>query len=154
MAKPKKGVVPPHLRKYLFKKKKKGGSGMAKKNKGKGTRRSKGKGHRRFGKPKPGLAESLGIAKSAIDVAVSPSPAGNALLAYDAKVLMHPSGYSASDWKYIMNANINAVKANAMPAVMGVVISNCDSIPFIGKLLAKPKRKIDRIAKRYTGFDL
>jgi len=38
--------------------------------------------------------------------------------------------------------------------LLGIVISNADQLPFIGKLLAKPKHKLDRISKKLVGMRL
>ena len=121
---------------------------------GRKGRKGKRKGRKSYGKKRRsklsghqfGIAESLGILKTGLDVASNPS-VGSAVKA----TLAQPS---------IPGARMTAIalwdntKRASAPALTGIVVSNADKLPFIGKILAKPKHKIDRVAKKWVGMKL
>ncbi len=121
-------------------KKGKGKKGKSRKGgKRKGAKRSRLTGH------KFGIAESLGMAKTALDV--GSSVAGPAIK----MAITQPSIMNAK-----MAASVTAAETRrrASPAIAGIVISNCDQLPFIGRALRGPKRKADRVMKKWTGMPL
>jgi len=122
---------------------------MAKRRKSKGKRR----GGKRKGKKKGrgklkghqfGVAESLGLAKTGLDMAPS--------MWADAKTTITTP--SVANVKGSISHIVRDAKQYGDVALFGIVISNADKLPFIGKLLAKPKHKLDRIAKKLVGMRL
>ena len=118
---------------------------MAKKRKGKRKgyrgKKSKARGVKRH---KPGLAESVGIAATALKVGKTAVPEGVALI-------KHPSTAGLETWA--TNAWYNT-KQNSEPAIVGILVSNADKIPIIGRMVRPTKRKMDKILKSYTGMGL
>ena len=122
---------------------------MAKRRKSKGKRR----GGKRKGKKKGrgklkghqfGVAESLGLAKTGLDMV--PSAWADAKTVFATK--------SMTDVQGSINHIVRDAKQYGGTAILGIVVSNCDQLPFIGKLLAKPKHKLDRISKKLVGMRL
>ena len=106
--------------------------------------KKKGKGYRRLKGHQFGVAESLGLGKTALDMAPS--------MWADAKTVIATP--SVDNVKGTINHIIRDAKAYGDVALLGIVISNADKLPFIGKLLAKPKHKLDRISKKLVGMRL
>ena len=128
---------------------------MAKRRKGRkgkrrgGRRSKKGRVSRKLSKP--GVAETLGIMKSVYDVestdSYGMSLAGRQL--YAVKTL----GKNGQG-KMAMDQTVAAAKANAGPAIVGLLVSNVDAIPIFGKLARPVKRRADRILKKWVGMKL
>ena len=119
---------------------------MAKRKKSKGKRRGgkKSKVVRHAKKHKPGMAESLGLLATGLQVAKSEAPNVKA-------TIKQPT---MANIEYTLRHSWDSAKANAEPALVGIVISNADKLPVIGKMLRPLKRKADRIMKSYTGMGL
>jgi len=130
---------------------------MAKRRKSKGKRRSgKRRAPKRRGRVrghKFGIAESLGLTKAAYDVGMTPVSVfgGKSVAGSVIHVITHPSTDAV---KFLVNAAVQATKEKGQPAVVGIIISNSDKLPFIGKLLAPSKHKVDRVVRKYTGMGL
>ena len=119
------------------------------------AKRRKSKGKRRGGKKskkgrishqlsKPGAAETLGILWTVFNTETSPGLIG-----------AQKAGFKSVDgFKYAVKATSDVVKREATPAVLGLVISNIGAIPIFGKLFSKPKRRLDRVSKKYLGMRL
>jgi len=109
-----------------------------------GYRRKQKKGRVSRKLSKPGAAESLGILWTAFNTETSPGLIG-----------AQKAGFKSVDgFKYAVKATADVVKRESTPAVVGLVISNIDAIPIFGKLLSKPKRRLDRVSKKYLGMRL
>ena len=122
----------------------------------KGRKGKKGKGRRRYyGKKNKsggrrghqfGIAESLGLAGAALTIAANPSVVSSVK-----GTISHPTMAGA---KMTGQALWAGAKLAAAPAVTGILISNANAIPFVGRLVARPKAKVDRVVKKYTGMKL
>ena len=121
--------------------KKKGKKG---KKKGGYRRKQKKSKVRRMQGHKFGVAESLGLAKTGLDMAPS--------MYADLKTTIATP--SVDNVKGSINHIVRDAKQYGGTAILGIVVSNCDKLPFIGKLLAKPKHKLDRISKKWVGMRL
>ena len=111
--------------------------------KGKKRRASRKGAKRRGGRKayKYGIAETLGIAKTALDVASNPS-VGTAFKS----TLAHPSLAGAKTSAVVV---WDATKMSATPAITGIIISNADKLPIVGKMLAPAKHKLDSVSRKY-----
>ena len=120
---------------------------MGKKKKRKGYRR-KGKKKGRVSRKtkKPGLAETLGILKSVYDTEME-----GTLMTLQKNAILHPSKASLST---AVNSSVAMAKLHTGPAIVGVVVSNIDIIPIVGKMARPLKTRADRIMKRFTGMKL
>jgi hypothetical protein len=119
------------------------------------AKRRKSKGKRRGGKKskkgrishqlsKPGAAETLGILWTVFNTETSPGLIG-----------AQKAGFKSVDgFKYAVKATADVVKREATPAVVGLVISNIDAIPVIGKMLSPVKRRADRLSRKFLGMKL
>jgi len=116
----------------------------SKKSKGKrrGGKRKAKKGYRRLKGHQLGVAESLGLAKTGLDMAPS--------MYADAKTVIATP--SVDNVKGSISHIVRDAKQYGGVALLGIVISNADQLPFIGKLLAKPKHRLDRVAKKLVGM--
>ena len=119
--------------------------------KGKGKGKGKKKGRSRKSAPKRrgklrghkfGIAESLGAAKTAIDVAPDAWPAVKEVL--KAPTLRGANRAASEVW--------DSLKDKGTPLITGVVISNMDKLPFVGKMLSGPKRTLDAVARKWLGM--
>jgi hypothetical protein len=121
---------------------------MAKRKKSKGKRRGgkrKSKGVRRMKAHKPGLAETLGVLKTVYDVEDADT------FAWQKAAILHPS---RAQFQGALDRTVQGVKDHGGPAIGGIIISNADKLPVVGKMVAPMKRKLDRIAKSYIGMRL
>ena len=114
------------------------------KRKGRRSKRSRKVGRRLRGH-KFGIAESLGGAKMALDLAGSQT--GTNVWS----TIKNPSRAAA---KITVDQAWPDIKANASPFLVGVIISNANKLPFVGKMLSGPKRKIDAVTKKWLGMRL
>ena len=119
--------------------------------KGKKGKKGKKKGRSRKSAPKRrgklrghkfGVAESLGAAKTAIDVAPEVWP-------YAKRVAKNPS---LDNLNTGLTETWNSLKNKSTPLIVGVAISNADKLPFVGKLLSGPKHKVDAVARKWLGM--
>ena len=94
---------------------------------------------------KPGLAETLGILKTGIDMAGSRTGA-------DVKGLYHNP--NLGNVKILAGSAVADVKQYGGSAVVGLIVSNIEVIPIVGKLAAPVKRRADRILKKWIGMKL
>ena len=115
-----------------------------KKRKGSRKRGKKSKVSRRIKKHKPGVAESIGLLATGLEV--GKASAGNIKATLKAP--------SVANFEYTLKGVWDSTKANAGPALTGIVISNVDKLPIVGKMVRPLKKKADRILKSYTGMGL
>jgi len=122
---------------------------MGKRKKSKGKRRGgkkRKKGGYRVKKHKPGIAETLGILKSVFDIETSDD-----VFAVQRDVILRPS---VAQMQMAVDRTVTATKNNAGPAILGIVVSNVDKLPIIGRPVAPLKHKLDRILKAWIGMRL
>jgi len=124
---------------------------MAKRRKSKGKRRGgkrkgKKKGRGRARGHQFGIAESLGLAKTVFEVETNTTTSS-----LQKAFIKNPS---VASFKAALESTVAATKDNASTAVLGIVVSNADKLPFVGKLLAKPKHKLDAITRKMVGMRL
>lgn len=115
-----------------------------KKGKRKGGQRKSKKAVRRVKSHKPGAAETVGVLWTGGKVAIAAVPSGKYLLANPNMGAVE--GMAKNIW--------NTAKANAEPAIVGILISNANKLPIIGKPLAPFKRKLDVVFKQWFGMRL
>jgi hypothetical protein len=127
---------------------------MGKRRKSRGKRRGgkkskKGRVSRKLSKP--GVAETLGVMKSVYDVestdSYGMSLAGRQLYA------VRTLGKNGQG-KLAMDETVAAAKAHAGPALVGLLVSNVEVIPLVGKMARPFKRRVDRILKKWVGMKL
>jgi len=115
-----------------------------KKGKRKGGKRKSTKGRVSRKLSKPGAAESLGLLITAFNTETSPGLLG-----------AQKAGFkSVEGFKYAVKATADVVKRESTPAIVGLVISNIDAIPVIGKMLRPVKRRADRLSRKFLGTKL
>ncbi len=124
-------------------------------------RRKKSKGRRRGGRrrgkkgrkvgPKPGIAETVGVATTAYKGVFEPGPYGASAYEYLKGSKGVPLGARA---KHTVESIVGGGKENIKYALGGVLISHAGEIPLVGKMLRPLKRKVDRIMVQWTGMKL